>query len=84
MEFDEKPKRQGNDPFLSHEAHNSECIICGNATYEWGRVAGHSRTVYLPYGTWGGIGLGQTIHTRKCLRCGNLQMFAESAGFTQP
>lgn len=75
MEFDEKPKRK---PQESDTSRNIPCVICNGVNYEWGRVAANQRLVFLPRGTWGGFGLGQRLEARKCLRCGNIQLFVSS------
>lgn len=69
-EPDEKPKRT---PYYGPE--NTPCPICGEVNYEWGKMGSQGGLYYLPEGAWFGFGMGEPLRARKCLRCGNVQVF---------
>ncbi len=68
MDYDDKPKRGGT-------VQEQPCPICGNADYEWGNFGERNTRYYIPPGGVYGFGSGQYTEARKCLTCGNLQLF---------
>jgi hypothetical protein len=69
--MDEKPKRSKS----SSPRDNTPCPICGDTHYEWGHPGSSGGVYFLPEGASFGFGAGQSLEARKCLRCGNVQIF---------
>lgn len=68
--YDEKPKRSPR-----YNPDTSPCVICGGADYEWGHPGSQGGVYFLAGETWFGFGAGEPLRARKCLRCGNVQLF---------
>jgi hypothetical protein len=75
-DYNEKPKRGfgGGDP-----REEAACPICGGTSYEWGKPGSDGGLYYLPQGAIYGFGMGEPLAARKCLSCGNLQIFIRDA-----
>ena len=59
---------------------NGVCSECGQAEFTWGRLrdAEGGKIKFRPDGPFFTIlSTDETIRTRKCDNCGNLQMFSE-------
>jgi hypothetical protein len=65
---DAKPKR-GLNP------QTAPCPICHATDYEWGKPGSEGGLYFVPEGTWFGFGQGEPLRLRKCLSCGNVQIF---------
>lgn len=74
-DYDEKPKR-------SPESANryAPCPICGEQEYDWGHPGSNGGVYYLPENASFGWGMGEALVARKCLQCGNIQLFIRSDG----
>jgi hypothetical protein len=68
--YEEKPKR--GIPTSNREA---PCSICNGRDYEWGKPGSEGGLYYLPEGAVFGFGMGERLGARKCLSCGNVQLF---------
>ncbi len=53
------------------------CPLCGNDEFAWGILLGYRRAFFRPDGVLPGG--GKPLEGRQCLRCGNVQIFAEVA-----
>lgn len=69
----EKPKRHYNQ-----DLREGACLICGEHGYEWGYPGSQGGVYFLPEGAIFGFGLGEALIARKCLGCGNVQLFVKS------
>ncbi len=69
-DFDEKPKRT-----VEHDTRHAPCPICGEQEYEWGHPGSSGGVYYLTEGAHFGLGMGEALQARKCLNCGNVQLF---------
>lgn len=67
---EEKPKSDFSDP-----REDNPCIICGGTSYQWGRARAEGGVVFVPEGEAFGFGGGIWLDGRKCVRCGNVQLF---------
>ena len=68
--MDEAPK-----PIRKHDPNTIPCLICGETNYEWGTPGSDGGVYYVPQGGIFGFGSGQGLVARKCLSCGNMQLF---------
>jgi hypothetical protein len=68
--YDEKPKRG-----LESDSREAPCHICSSTSYEWGKPGSEGGVYYLQEGSIFGFGMGEPLAARKCLRCGNVQLF---------
>ncbi len=66
----EKPKRG-----LNNSPKDSPCVICGEEDYEWGHPGSQGGVYYVPISSRFGFGMGEPLRARKCLHCGNIQLF---------
>jgi ribosomal protein S27E len=69
-DYDEKPKRTPENAFR-----NAPCVMCGEQEYVWGHPGSQGGVYFVPEGTSFGFGQGQGLVARKCMRCGNVQLF---------
>ena len=58
-----------------HALQKTPCHICGETKYEWGRPGSTGGVYFLPQGTMFGFCSGEGLFARKCLSCGNMQLF---------
>lgn len=54
------------------------CPICSGSHYEWGTPGSSNGVYYVPPGGIFGFGGGEGLWARKCLSCGNVQLFSKS------
>jgi len=71
--MEEKPKNLESDP-----RETTPCHICGSTRYEWGHPGSQGGVYFMPQGAIHGWGGGQPLEARKCLRCGNVQIFIKN------
>lgn len=68
---DQGPQEEYYDPEV--------CPVCGSIHFEWGKL--HQRWESTGVGfrpdSAGLLEMSQTVRARQCLRCGNVQLFAE-------
>ncbi|MCU0498893.1 MAG: hypothetical protein MUF87_16195 [Anaerolineae bacterium] len=69
----EKPKRT-----YAEDSRANLCLFCGGDEYEWGHPGSQGGVYFLPQGAIFGFGLGEALDARKCLGCGNVQLFTKS------
>jgi hypothetical protein len=67
---EEKPKRKP-----KYDPNTIPCPVCGETDYEWGTPGSDGGVYYLPQGAIFGFGGGEGLAARKCLACGNMQLF---------
>lgn len=60
--MEEKPKR-------GESAYRRPCLICDGTAYEWGKYNQNGFVM------WNFMGLMGGQRARRCLRCGNVQIF---------
>jgi predicted nucleic-acid-binding Zn-ribbon protein len=68
--YDEKPKRTPESA-----ARHAPCPLCGAQDYEWGHPGSQGGVYYVPEGVMFGLGQGEALALRKCIKCGNVQIF---------
>lgn len=68
-DYEEKPKRS------SGGNRYAPCPICGEQEYDWGHPGSQGGVYYLPENASFGFGMGEALAARKCLQCGNVQLF---------
>ncbi len=66
------PNRESGDPQAK------PCPICSDSNYEWGTPGSSNGLYYVPPGGIFGFGGGEGLWARKCLSCGNVQLFSKA------
>lgn len=68
--LDENPERTP-----KQDPNSLPCPICGETRYEWGTPGSEGGVYFVPDGSIYGFGGGEGLAARKCLSCGNMQLF---------
>ena len=61
----------------TNDLQNKPCPVCSGTQYEWGTPGTSDGLYYIAPGSVFGFGGGEGLWARKCMTCGNVQLFSK-------